>query len=190
MCINITDIKKKKESLSKPCSIYTSPFFLVFKIFKTLSSLVSLSSFDSLPILVNLTSELNEPELRILSKGTMAIKSMVNQPLRYLFVIWVLLRFIERSSMLMKAVLKQTTISIIKRMSTVWFAILQNLVSSSARKANCIGSVTHENSRILEMKMFHLIKVLLSGLIKKKLRTRSKKDSYSTSIGFSFSFSM
>ena len=184
------EIKKKNESLSNPCSICTSPFFLVFKIFKTLSSLVSLRSFDSLPILVNLTSELNEPELRILSKGTIAIKSIVNQPLRYLFVIWDLLRLMERSSMLMKAVLKQTTMSIIKRMSIVWFVIFQNLVSSSARKANCIGSVTQENSRIFEIKMFHFIKVLLSGLIKKKLSTSSKKDSYSTSIGFSFSFSM
>ena len=186
----MTEIKKKKDSLSNPCSIWTRPFFLVFKIFKTRRSLVSLRSFDSLPILVNLTSELNEPELRILSKGTIAIKSMVNQPFRYLFEIWVLLRLMDRSSMFMKAVLKQTTMSIIKRMSTVWFVILQNLVSSSARKANCIGSVTQENSRIFETKIFHFIRVLLSGLIRKKFSTSSKNDSYSTSIGFSFSFSM
>lgn len=44
-------------------------------------------SFDSLPILVNLMSELNDVLDMSILKGKMAAKSMINQPLRYLLAI-------------------------------------------------------------------------------------------------------
>ena len=78
--MNMTEIKKKKLSLSNPYSIYIRLFFLVLRILNTLSSLVNLTSLLSLPILVNLTKALKDPELNNLSNGTMAMKSMENQP--------------------------------------------------------------------------------------------------------------